>query len=95
MSSRMTQIFACWLLLVVLLAVELGSSFLPLPHPERPILLAGAGATVAVVAFGYMRLAASPSVARVFAAAGLLWLFILLGLGSVDPLTRAMAWVSP
>jgi hypothetical protein len=43
---------------------------------------------VALVAFGFMEIAEAPQAARLFAVASLLWLAILLGLGSVDPLTR-------
>ncbi|MBV8777303.1 MAG: hypothetical protein JO258_08915, partial [Alphaproteobacteria bacterium] len=40
------------------------------------------------VATMFMQIGRGPALVRVFAAAGLLWLTILLGLGSVDPLTR-------
>jgi hypothetical protein len=43
---------------------------------------------VALVAFGFMEIAAAPPAAHLFAVAALLWLAILLGLGTVDPLTR-------
>jgi hypothetical protein len=35
-----------------------------------------------------MQIGRGPALVRVFAAAGLLWVSILLGLGSLDPLTR-------
>jgi hypothetical protein len=37
-----------------------------------------------------MRVRSGPPVVRVFAFASLVWLTILLGLGSMDPLTRAV-----
>lgn len=45
-------------------------------------------AMAAMVAFGFMRLADAPSLSRVFAVAGVFWLLVLLGLGSVDFITR-------
>jgi hypothetical protein len=54
----------------------------------RPLLLIPAALMVAAVATMFMQIGRGPVLVRVFAAAGLLWLSILLGLGSVDPLTR-------
>jgi cytochrome c oxidase subunit 4 len=42
----------------------------------------------ALVAAGFMRLGRAAPLSRVFAIAGLFWLLVLLGLGSMDPLTR-------
>jgi cytochrome c oxidase subunit IV len=36
----------------------------------------------------FMQIGRGPVIVRLFAVAGLLWLSILLGLGSLDPLTR-------
>jgi len=43
---------------------------------------------VAAVGTLFMQVGKGPTVIRLFAVAGLLWLTILLGLGSLDPLTR-------
>jgi hypothetical protein len=43
---------------------------------------------VGIVAMGFMQVGRGPVIVRLFAAAGVLWLVILLALGSLDPLTR-------
>lgn len=43
---------------------------------------------VAVVVIGFMEIGKGPAIARGFAIAAMFWLIVLLGLGSVDPLTR-------
>ena len=43
---------------------------------------------VGVVGVVFMEVGRGPEIVRLFAAAGLLWLAILLGLGSLDPMTR-------
>jgi cytochrome c oxidase subunit IV len=43
---------------------------------------------VAAVGTLFMQIGRGVAIVRLFAAAGLLWLSILLGLGSLDPLTR-------
>ena len=45
-------------------------------------------AMLGVIAVTYMYLWRGPLVVRLFAAAGILWLLILLALGSLDPMTR-------
>jgi len=45
---------------------------------------------VAVVGIVFMRVTASPAIARGFAIAALFWLIIILGLGMMDPLTRTI-----
>jgi cytochrome c oxidase subunit 4 len=79
-----------WLLLLVLAAAEFGGSHLPLPRGLRPLLLVPSVLMAATVALLFMRIRSSPGIARGFAIAGLFWLTILLGLGMMDPLTRAI-----
>jgi cytochrome c oxidase subunit IV len=79
-----------WLGLQTLIAVEFACSYLPLPRGLRPVLMVPALAMVAVVGFVFMRVATGPSIVRIFALASLFWLLILLGLGMMDPLTRAI-----
>jgi len=45
-------------------------------------------AMAAIVAVFFMHLGTTVPLGRVFAAAGLFWLVILLGLGAMDPFTR-------
>jgi hypothetical protein len=43
---------------------------------------------VGVVGTVFMEVRRGPEIVRLFATAALLWLTILLGLGSLDPMTR-------
>lgn len=79
-----------WLSLLALVSIQFGASALALPRPLRPVLMLPALAMVAVVGLVCMRANRGPSIVRVFALAGLFWLTILLGLGMMDPLTRAV-----
>jgi cytochrome c oxidase subunit 4 len=86
MNAR--RLLLTWLLLLALLAIELGVSFLPLGRSARPLVLIPALLMVGVVAVVFMQVGRGPTIVRLFVAAGLLWLLILLALGSLDPLTR-------
>jgi cytochrome c oxidase subunit IV len=88
MKAHFRNLLMTWLLLLVLLAAELGTSFLPLPRSARPLILIPVALMVAAVGAIFMQVGRGPQVVRLFAAAGLLWLTILLGLGSLDPMTR-------
>ena len=45
-------------------------------------------AKAALIAFGFMRVIEGPALIRVAALAGVFWLVVILGLGSMDTLTR-------
>jgi cytochrome c oxidase subunit 4 len=90
MSARHRHILFGWVGLMLLWALEFGFSFMPMPRHLRVVLIIPALLMVALVGFVFMRVRSGPSVVRVFALAGLVWLTILLGLGSMDPLTRAV-----
>jgi cytochrome c oxidase subunit IV len=68
---------------------EFAASFLPLSRAWRPLLMIPAALMVLGVAVGFMEVRRGPALVRAFAVAAVLWLLILLGLGSVDPLTRS------
>jgi cytochrome c oxidase subunit 4 len=88
MSQRLRRLFLAWVLLMFLLAIAFGVSSLPLDRSARPLVLAPAVLMVGVVGTIFMEVGRGPEITRLFAAAGLLWLSILLGLGSLDPMTR-------
>jgi cytochrome c oxidase subunit IV len=88
MSKHLRRLVWTWVALLGLLAIQLGASFLPLTPSARPLLLVPAALMLAAVATMFMQIGRGPALVRVFAAAALLWLGILLGLGSLDPLTR-------
>jgi hypothetical protein len=83
-----------YLLLLVLLGCEFALSFLPMPRDLRPLLLIPALMMVALVGVQFMQVRSGPTIVRLFAAAALLWLILLLGLGSLDPMTRIQYPVS-
>lgn len=88
MTARLRELSLTLLLLFVLLAIEFGMTFLPLARSLRPLILIPAGLMACVVGSVFMEARQGPVIVRLFIVAGLLWLAILLGLGSLDPLTR-------
>ena len=93
MNPRSRHLLLAWGLLMALLAIEFGASFLALDRAARPLILIPAALMIAVVSVGFMELRRGPEAIRLFFAAGLLWLCILLGLGSLDPMTRINYYV--
>jgi hypothetical protein len=90
MRQRFRHLIAAFVSLVVLLAIEVGVTFLPLEPSARPLVLIPAVLMVLVVGLVFMEAGQGPRIVRLFAVASLLWLSIQLGLGSLDPLTRVM-----
>ena len=88
MRARIRALAITWLVLLVLLAIEFGGSFLPIPRAWRPLLLVLALLMVATTMVMYMNVRRGPTIVRGFAVAGLFWLIVLLGLGSLDAMTR-------
>jgi cytochrome c oxidase subunit IV len=84
----MTRLLVTYLLLLALLGCEFAFSFLPISRELRPLLLIPALVMVALVGVQFMQVRSGPTIVRLFTAAALLWLILLLGLGSLDPLTR-------
>jgi len=88
MREHLRRLVWAWVVVLVLLAIQFGASFLPLIPSLRPLLLVPAALMLAAVATMFMQIGRGPALVRVFAAAALLWVSILLGLGSLGPLTR-------
>jgi cytochrome c oxidase subunit IV len=88
MTPRFRRLWLALVLLLVLLAIKFGASFLPLDRAARPLVLIPAVLMVGVVGTVFMEVGRGPEIIRLFAIAALLWLSILLGLGSLDTLTR-------
>jgi hypothetical protein len=95
MSAGHRHAVIAWLALLLLAVAEIGGSFIHIDRFLRPLLLLPALAMVAVVGLMFMRVQHSIAAARGFALGGLLWLLLLLGLGTMDPLTRAVYPVGP
>ncbi len=88
MTRRVRNVLLLWLLLVALGAAAFGGSFLPIPSSARPLLILPGIAMAAVIGFGFMELRRSDPLAPILALAALFWLSVLLGLGTMDPMTR-------
>jgi hypothetical protein len=88
MTRALRRVVIVWLLLALLLAEEVGAAFAAPARIGPGMVLASGIAMVVVVGFGFMRLRSSPGLAQAFVVAVLFWLALLLGLGSMDPLTR-------
>ena len=83
MTAR--TIIAISALLLLLLGAEIGLARLHLNILAAPmcgVVMAG------IVTVTFMQLGQSAGLPRIFAMAGLFWLVVLLGMGSLDPLTR-------
>jgi cytochrome c oxidase subunit 4 len=90
MSREHRQLVLCWVALLVLAALEFGAAFMHVGRGWRPLLLLPACCMAALVGVMFMDARRGPTLVRGFAIAGLFWLAVLLGLGMVDPLTRAV-----
>lgn len=77
-----------WLALGALMGLELGGSFAARGHGLGGLLLVPAAIMVLLVGLYFMRVKAAGGLARFFALAAIFWLVVLLGLGSIDPMTR-------
>ena len=77
-----------WIALMVLLALTLGSSFVPLHGFNTTVNVAIALVKATLVAGVFMRLRTSSALVRLAALAGVMWLLILIGLSFTDLLIR-------
>jgi cytochrome c oxidase subunit 4 len=93
MTARFRRLWLTLAGLLLLLAVEFGASFLPMDRAARPLVLIPAVLMAGTVGTMFMEVGRGPQIVRLFATAGLLWLAILLGLGSLDPMTRTDYYV--
>jgi hypothetical protein len=89
MMAVIVRLVAVASLMFALLAAELAATF-AFPGWGRGGIAIVAATMVAVAAFGFMELRQEDASVWLFAAAAVLWLAILLGLGSLDPLTRTL-----
>lgn len=78
-----------YLALMALLAVTIGATFLPL-GPLRPVANIGIAALkTGLIVWVFMHLREVTPMVRLFAAIGVVWLALLIGIGLSDWLTRA------
>ncbi len=81
-----------WLVLLGLLALEVVAAYLPAIRGATPFI--GIGMAV-LVALTFMRLGSSRGLVPLFALAGVFWIVVMLGLGSLDSFTRRDIPVPP
>jgi caa(3)-type oxidase subunit IV len=85
---QVRRLVRTWLAIVVLGALELAASFLPLAPAFRPCVMIPGVLMILGVAIGFMEVRQGPAIVRAFAIGAVFWLAVLLALGSADPLTR-------
>ena len=79
---------AVWIILLALLAVSVGSAFIPLGRFNAAVNLAIAAIMVCMLAAFLMNLRWSSALVRIFAPSGLLWLVFMFVLIFTDYLSR-------
>ena len=89
MPPGFARLLLAWFALILLWGLEFGVSFIDMPPSLRPVLLVVAFAMLAFVALYFMHLGRGPILVRGFAVVAIFWMIVLIGLGSIDPLTRA------
>jgi hypothetical protein len=93
MKPGMMRLLVTWGLLILLGGTELAASYLPLARSWRPLIMIPGVLMVLVVSIVFMEVKKGPVIVRAFAVAAMFWLFVLLALGSADPLTRTNYYV--
>ena len=83
-----TSYLAVWAVLLAFLAATVGSSFVAVGAWNLVINFMIACAKAALVAIFFMHLRTGPALLRIVAAAGVVWLGIMLTLTLADVLTR-------
>lgn len=89
MSANVTRMVLTWVGLMILLALTVGLAFLPL-GPFKPLsAYAIATAKAGLVMWFFMEMRREGGLPRLAAAAGFVWISILLALSLTDYLSRA------
>ncbi|MFO1124107.1 MAG: hypothetical protein U1E25_01660 [Methylocystis sp.] len=89
MTATILRLVAVASLMIALLAAEFAATFVFSGWGRSGVAII-AITMAAVAAFGFMDLHQGDVTVWLFAAAAVLWLIILLGLGSLDPFTRSL-----
>ena len=80
-----------WLVLMVFLALTVGSSYIAMGPWNMAINMGISCAKAALIALFFMHLRGAGALLRIAALAGLLWLALLFGLGWSDFGTRSIS----
>jgi cytochrome c oxidase subunit IV len=82
MATEIRRLFAVYGMLILLLSTTVACAILLPPSTVKPFIsIAIAFAKAALIYWFFMRLRAEPGLVRLFAVAGLLWVFVLFFLG--------------
>ena len=82
------SLLVVWVALLAILGLQLATTLLHAGAWAPALVFVPAGAMIALVGFGFLRLGSMNTLSKAFVVAGLLWITILLCLTSVDRLTR-------
>ncbi|HEY1888926.1 MAG TPA: cytochrome C oxidase subunit IV family protein [Steroidobacteraceae bacterium] len=82
------RLIGIWLAVIALLGVSLGTAYIPMGGLNSIVCVTIAFIQALLVWTFFMRLRWSGVLVRLIAAAGVLWLLLLLGLSLTDYLTR-------
>jgi cytochrome c oxidase subunit 4 len=83
------DIVRTWLALLALLAVSVGLSYVGLGRLALALSIAIAGGKATLVAWKFMHLSERSPTVRLFAAAPVMWVVLLVGFVVYDSVTRA------
>ena len=83
-----------WVALLLLCLLEFGIGFIDMTPAIRPVILIVAFAMVALIAVIFMEAGTGPILIRGFVVVAIFWMTILIGLGSIDPLTRVQSFTT-
>ncbi len=84
----MSALVRTWLLLLALLFASVGLSYLDLGHGALALSIVIAGAKATLVAWKFMHLSERSPTVRLFAAAPVMWVVLLVGFVVYDSLVR-------
>ena len=87
-ETRPVVYFLVWLALMVLLALTVGSAFMPLGRAHTPVNLAISATQAALVMLFSMHLSSAHPLMRVIAIIGFFGIAIMITLSLFDVLTR-------
>lgn len=88
-AQTVRRLWIVYGLLIGLLALTAGATFVPSGWWSTPVSLTIAFAKAALIFFYFMRLRNQQNLVRLFSLVGFFWLVILFVLTAVDYLTRA------
>jgi hypothetical protein len=93
MNRAILRLALVWAFLMTVAGTEFVVSSIHIPMLDRPVLFIFAIIMVTTIGFEFMHARRAPLIAHGFMVAAVFWLIVLLGLSSMDILTRNLWWV--